>query len=321
MSIIDAYGHVSLPRFVSADEFLRVMDENDVESAVVCTAETCPDLAELSRAACTHGERMRAVGLPLGHTPQERRDCVAAQLDSGFVGIRIPDALAASEPGLLDLIGEAHATPFVVGGGGLSRGARALLGFLERFPECVVCAPHFAGVGDPASLTRDADVRALFEHPRFLVIFSRHGAFEPDALRVWTGALLHRVGFDRIMFGSEFPVCLWRDESYASTTRWIDTLDPAPDESARRAFLCGNARRHLFSRPAPPARSLDAKWCRMDLRKRAPVWLFPGASLEIPEESHRRLLASYLSRPVGERGSYREFVAKVLEGAAERLET
>jgi len=42
---------VALPRFMSADEFLRVMDDNGVEKAHICTAETCPDLAELSRAA------------------------------------------------------------------------------------------------------------------------------------------------------------------------------------------------------------------------------------------------------------------------------
>ena len=32
MPIIDAYAHVSLPRFLSAEEFLWVMDENDIDA-------------------------------------------------------------------------------------------------------------------------------------------------------------------------------------------------------------------------------------------------------------------------------------------------
>ena len=57
MTILDSYAHVALPRFMSADEFVRIMDENGVEKAHVCTAETCPDLAELSRAAVAQNSR------------------------------------------------------------------------------------------------------------------------------------------------------------------------------------------------------------------------------------------------------------------------
>src|ERR1039457_1797829 len=36
--IIDAWGHVSLPRFLSAEEFLAILDANGAEAAIVGTA-------------------------------------------------------------------------------------------------------------------------------------------------------------------------------------------------------------------------------------------------------------------------------------------
>src|ERR1022692_4279155 len=70
--IIDAWGHVSLPHFMSAEEYIALMDANGVESAVVGTAATCPDLRELSRAAMQFGDRLRTIGMPMGRSPPER---------------------------------------------------------------------------------------------------------------------------------------------------------------------------------------------------------------------------------------------------------
>ena len=78
MKIIDAYAHVSLPRFLSAEEFLWVMDENDVDAAIITGSEACPDVMELSRAIVTWPNRFRAVGMPLGRNEQDIRDAVQA---------------------------------------------------------------------------------------------------------------------------------------------------------------------------------------------------------------------------------------------------
>jgi hypothetical protein len=102
---IDAWGHVSLPRFMSAEEYLELMDANGVEAAIVGTAATCPNLTELSRTAVRYGNRFRVIGMPSGRTPQERVDCVKAQMDSGFQGIRLQTTVAVREPELLDIIG------------------------------------------------------------------------------------------------------------------------------------------------------------------------------------------------------------------------
>ena len=319
MKILDSYAHVALPRFMSADEFLRVMDDNDVESAMLCTAETCPDLAELSRAIVNHPGRFRSAGLPLGDSPANILDSVKAQLDSGFIGIRLPDTLASRQPEILDALGQAGGIPFMVGSDGFRVAAEVLHGFLERYPGCVVCAPHFAAPSVPSLFDSDQAVRRLFSHPRFLVIFSRQGAFEPGELLAWTRALTGVVGWDRIMYGSEYPVALYRDESYASTVEWIDNSGLSPDAAQKDAYLRGNALKHIFSRPAAKPAALAQKWCRMDLKRDAPVWLFRNPVREIPEGTNRKILEAFMAQGGEKAGSYRDFVTRFLAGSQRML--
>ena len=316
---IDACGHVSLPRFLSAEDFLRVLDANGGEAALLLTAETCPDLRELSRAAAQYPDRFRSVGMPMGNTPEERLACVTAQMDCGLTGIRLPAELIARQPELLDVIGKAGGHPFVIGSRALGPAAQLLLAFLDLYPDCLVCAPHFAGPTEPAVLSREGPVARLFRHPRFLVIFSRQGAMEQEQLRVWTRTVVEVAGWDRILYGSEYPVALWRDETYLSTQGWIDAAGLKPDPDQRRKFLYENARRYFF-RKRRPARVIDAKWHRMDWKRPAPVWLFTKNGVDLPEESHRKILLSYLAKGGDARlGSYRDYVTRLCIEMAEGL--
>ena len=115
MAIIDAYAHVALPRFLALEDMLRLMDREGVEAALLSTAETCPDLREISRALVAHPDRFRAVGMPVGRSGLHARDVIRAQLESGFSGIRVPAAFIAANPDVLDLLAEYRAFPLVVG--------------------------------------------------------------------------------------------------------------------------------------------------------------------------------------------------------------
>ncbi len=312
--IIDAYGHVSLPRQTTVERFLQVMDENGVEHALVSTAETCPDLWEVSRAGFQHPERMRSIGLPIGSTPQERRQRLRAQLQAGFVGVRIQARRIAAEPELLEPVGRAGGTPVLVGGDGYRVGAEAVLEFLHSYPECVVCAAHFAGPTDPTLVDRDRVVRTMYSHPRFLVVCSRHSAMDPQVLLPWAKMLVELVGWERLVFGSEWPVALWRDELYTETTRWMDRFHPSAAE--RQAYLHENARRHLWDRPCPRARLLEEPWARLPAEHNGTVRLFPKTTLDLPERTQQALLEDYLSRPLADRGRYSDFLAELLRCAA-----
>ncbi len=311
MPIIDIYGHVSLPRFLSTEEFLRLMDENDVECAVLSTADTCPDIQELSRARRAHPDRFRVVGMPLGADHAAILDGIREQLDSGFSGIRVPAAMVATHPDILEPIGQAGGFAIFVGTSGLREGAARIADFIDAYPASFAIAGHFGGPAEPALLDEDADVRRLFDHPSLHVAFTRHGAMGQLPLDAWAAAVVKRVGWGRVLWGSEWPVALWRNETYRSTLDWALRL--APSAAELEAFRYGNARRLLFARPAAAARPLALDL--MPFRKAAPVWLFPP-SLDLSEERHRRVQQAYVAWGGDKRGLYSEFVLEMVERGA-----
>jgi hypothetical protein len=317
--VIDAWGHVSLPRFLSAEEYIAILDANGAEAGIVGTAATCPDVRELSRAATNFGERLRVIGMPMGRSPGERIEGIEAQMECGFAGIRLQDRMIAQDPALLDAVGRFGGTPYLEGSAGYRVAAAQLLRFLERFPDCIVCGTHFAGPTDPAIFAREDAVARLFRHPRFLVIFSRQGFMDQEPLSAWTRALLPLTGWSRVLYGSEFPVALWRDESFRSTQGWIDAVGLKPSEEERNLFFYENARRHFFAKPRR-ARLLDAKWNRMELKTDSPVWLFVKNGVDLPEDTHRKILRAYLAKGGDARiGSYRDFVTRVFVEAVDKL--
>ncbi len=310
MNLIDIYAHVALPRFLSAEECLALMDREGVESAVLSTAETCPDLLGLSAALVAHPDHFRAIGMPVGRSPAHLRDAIRAQLASGFSGIRLPAAFVAANPDVLDIIGEARAIALVVGERGLSAAAALLVDFLARYPASAVIAGHFGGPTDPAILDTDPAVGALFSHPRLHVAFTRHGAMAHLPVEAWARALVARCGWSRLLWGSEWPVALWRDETYASTRDWALRLAPTPAELAD--FHHNNAHRLLFANGPVTARPLGPEWNLMDLRRPADVWLFPP-SLDLSEERHRPIMAAYTAWGGERTGRYSEFLLQMAE--------
>jgi hypothetical protein len=325
LKVIDAWGHVSLPRFFSADDFIQILDSNHAEAAVVGTAMTCPDLTELSHAIMKYPDRLRPIGLALGKRPEERLSFISAQLEAGFTGIRLPAPLIAKEPAILDLVGKYGRAAYVEGNDGYQVATRVLLNFMDKYPEAVACGTHFAGPTDTAIFGKDDLVRQLFRHPRFFVIFSRQGFQNQEILKPWTFALIEEAGWNKVMYGSEFPVALWRDETFKSTQDWIDTVGLNPTAEERHKFYYQNAH-DLFFQKRVPTHQIDAQWERMDMKSVAPVWLFQLQGIEshrgidLPEDAHRKIMVSYLAAGGDAKaGSYRDFVTNMLINTANKL--
>ena len=309
MPIIDAYAHVALPRFLAVEDLLRLMDREDVEAAVLSTAETCPDIQGISRALAAHPDRFRAVGMPVGGSPAHLRDAIRVQLDCGFSGIRLPAAFVAANPDILPLLGARGGFPLVVGERGLQVAAELLADFLEAAPGRLVIAGHFAGPAEPELLDQDPQIRRLFAHPGFHVAFTRHGALGHLPLEAWARAVIARIGWSRVLWGSEWPVALWRDETYRSTLDWVLRLDPP--EGALEAIRYGNAKRLLFG-TRTPATPLGPAWDMTAYRRPADVWLFPP-SLNLSEARHRPLMLAYEAWGGERRGRYSEFFLQMAE--------
>jgi len=317
--VFDAYGHVALPRFLSGEEFLRVMDDHGVGRALVCTAETCPDLGELSRSLCRWPDRFLVEGLPLGTAAAERLDGVKAQLDAGFCGIRIPESLLLAEPALGEAVGAAGGILLVVGSDGLRATAHQLLAWVARYPAGLVLAPHFASGGHPGLYAASPDLEALHRSPRFAAVFSRQGMFSRDPLLAWAVALMARTGRDRTLWGSEYPVALYRDETYAATLRWIEDAGLGLGPAELASFRGASASALLGTVACRSPHPLDRRWCRMDLATPQPVWLFPHGTLDLPESVNRAVVEAYLAEGGDKAGPYRAFLARVLARAAGAL--
>ena len=314
--MIDIYGHIGLPRFGSAEDFIAQMDANGVDQALLSTAQFCPDVLELARAARQYPERFRIVGLPVGPDSVTRCQIVSQQLQGGFSGIRIPATEALDNPALLDTVGRAGAFLIVVGFEPWLRFRDALHSFLERYPDCFIIGGHFAGVADPALIRPDGALHALYTHPRFHVAFSRQGLMDVKTLAPWADALVEVVGWKRLLWGSEWPVALWRNESYADTMRIVDRFHPS--QAQRNDFFEGNARRLVFSKPGPVVRQFTHADDIMKHKSPGRISLLPHG-MDISEAQHLQLMQAFFKSQQHLTKTYRDFVQETLMRGLESL--
>jgi predicted TIM-barrel fold metal-dependent hydrolase len=248
--IVDAYSHTGLPRFQSVADYRGIMQRAGIGRAVLSSFDSAPDLAGIHAAFTQEPATFRGLGVPLGKDQAEIAAGARAQLGAGFTGLRLTAGDVRERPFLLDLVGEAGGVVLAVGRLADPAYAEALLEALQRHNSLDVIGGHFAGGGEPSELERKP-VAALFAHPRFAVVFSRHGGYPPAAIQAWATAVLARTGWDRIMWGAEAPLLFWRNETIAQAMAWIDFLAPSPAD--RAAFFGGNAERIYFARPHRPA--------------------------------------------------------------------
>ncbi|HWD06779.1 MAG TPA: amidohydrolase family protein [Amycolatopsis sp.] len=309
--VIDGYLHIGLPRFQSASDALVVMDSAGIGKAVACPFTTCPDLVEVHRALRLAPERIRAAGLPLGADRGEVEKGIRAQLEAGFDGLRLSGQDVAERSWTLDALGDAVA--LVCGEQGLHTGAEALLSYLGRNPGALVLGGHFAGPVDPEELFRRYPATAeLFAHERFAVICSRQGLFDPPLMQDWTAALIERVGWRRLLWGSEAPVLHWRDEPIATAMRWIERFEPDAEQAAD--FYSGNAQRLVFDRPRREITELRLPFdpFAFEVAKPSPTWPY---GLPLDNRLTGRLLHGWLGWGGAGRGPLRQYLDEVLAGA------
>ncbi len=314
--MIDAYAHVGLPRFQSVEDYRATMALTGATRALLCAFDACPDIAEVHRAITLDPLAFRGLGLPIGPDRAATERGIAQQIEAGFVGLRLSGDEIAERPWALDALGAAGGLALVVGRDALAAPASHLLRYLERFPQGIVIGAHFAGPTDPAVLDRPGPARDLFRHPRFSVVCSRQGIFAAPLIEAWAAALVERLGWSRLMFGTESPVLFWRDEQVAPTPRWM--LRFRPDAAQEAAFFEDNAARLVFARPVAPPKSLalpfDPWSC--EVKRSVPMWPF---GLTMDTGLPARLVAGWIAWGGETRGSLGAYLGEVLDGALPKL--
>jgi hypothetical protein len=328
----DAYCHVGPPRFGTLEQAIRMFDLSGIPRGVLVLGPGMPAYRTLFRAMAQYPDRLRGVGILCGATASRRKEIAEMQVRAGAIGLRMEPPEVEANPEVLDLLGAAGKWIFAVGAaqGGHTGTVHALLGWLARYPRGRVAAPHFLAPTpfDPAT----DDGRALAEligHPRFFAIFSRHGGVGsrmpyPHAdLAPWVHQVIDIAGAERILWGSEFPVACWRNETLPECQGWLAELDPGLGESLLKGFHDDNARRLFFSGPVseleeqvPPA------WVEEEFDTRRKVPLLPHGTLHLSVSAYERLFDGFfatLGSSPGAQGSaarFSRYLESVLEDRA-----
>ena len=306
--ITDAYSHTGLPRFQTVADYRGVMERNGIRRAVLSAFDSSPDLAGIHAAFTQRPEVFRGRGVPLGNDRTELETAVAAQLAAGFAGLRLTESDVTERPWLLDMVARQQRIALIAGRAASPDCARVLLAALERHEQLVVLGCHFAGGGEPKQLD-EPGVAALFAHPRFSVIFSRHGGYQPSAILAWAEAVLARTGWGRLLWGAEAPVLFWRNETMPQAIAWIDHLHPT--EAERAAFLGGNADRIYFSRPVQSA-PLELPFEPRERIREIPATMWMHG-LPVRQDLAGRLVHSWLA--AGGQGTLGEHLQALLDRA------
>lgn len=317
--VVDAYAHVGLPRFLDLADYRALMAENGITRAVLSAFDSSPDLRALHAALCSSPSAFRVLGVPLGDGRAETEAGVRAQLAAGFSGLRLTAEDVRERPWLLDALGRASGVAVVCGPVADPEVAAALLRHLAAYDRCAVVAGHFGTVADPGVLA-SGPVADLFAHPRFSVVFSRHGGYPAHAVERWAEAVVARTGWRRVLWGSEVPVLFLRDETVAGALSWVDRLGPT--ERERADFLAGNAERLYFSRPvgdgrgAVPPLELPFEPARRAVDR--PSALLPNG-LAFDQRLAGRLVRGWLAWGGAARGTPGAYLVEVLDGALPAL--
>ncbi|MGW3813245.1 amidohydrolase family protein [Streptomyces sp. NPDC005046] len=213
-------------------ELLALAEESPLVAGVVgWTDLTRPDVAE---------ELARLLEAPGGHHLRGIRHQVQAESDPGWL-LR-PDVrrglAAVAEAGLVyDLIVVPHQLPVCAGAAADHPGLTFVLDHLGK-------PPIVGGVLDPWA----SAVRELAALPNTvcklsgMVTEADPARWTPDDLRPYADTVLEAFGPDRMMFGSDWPVCTLA-ATYGQVLRTAEELTAGLLESERQAVFTGTATR------------------------------------------------------------------------------
>lgn len=335
--LVDAYCHIGDPKYGTLPDVVRFFARLSIEQGVLVLGPGIPDLDSLIWARQHFGDRIRVMGVPFGETEEQRLELGEVQMKIGISGMRLmPFELEPNRP-LIDRMGERGLWLFAINPfdapAGLSGApsddamgtTRFLLDWLERHSSGRVASPHFLRPLRFEDMVEDAGLfRALLQHPRYHAIFSRHGGAHSSQpyphrdLLPWVEQMAELVTWQRLMWGSEFPIVYQRSEQPEAVRDWLLNLGVRISESEQAGFYANNARRLFFESEAPALEPVEIPaWVEAQIDREQTVYLFPSNQVFIPMEDHGTLLSQYMKTAEAEPDlDYAGYVARLLSEQA-----
>jgi len=319
---IDSYLHVGHPRFGSAEDALRTMDAHDIERAVWVHGPYLPDFPALLAGMRLAGDRIRCVSVPLAPWQGDQRqaeELVDRMLDAGVRGFRIQGQEYERIEYLLACTGERGGWIYAINPHQKPEYAERLLRWLGDHEDALVVLPHFLGT-DASAIDRP-HMGELLAHQRVAAILSRHGGASQEAyphpdLAPWAETVIERCGWDRVLWGGEYPVLYWRDETLPAAREWLRALLGEVSDTHWRAFTHDNAERLLFAAEAehdPQAGSPE--WLRWDANDVA------LKTFALDGELHARVLAAYVRANADSLSGFHDFLRRTLARGLDRAQS
>ncbi|MEZ4664896.1 MAG: amidohydrolase family protein [Caldilineaceae bacterium] len=335
-SLTDAYAHIGLPKYGSLQDVGRFFARLRIQQGVLVLGPGIPDLYSLMLAHQYFGENVRSMGIPFGVTKTQRLELGELQMQLGVSGLRIMPAELAENPVLLERLGQAGLWLFAINPFDSAQTVRLLLDWLERHPSGKVASPHFLRPRPLAQMLAERNIEqtlgyALLQHPRYHAIFSRQGGvgsgevYPHPNLRPWVEQIAEQTTWQRILWGSEFPIIYQRNEQPEAARDWLLKLGVPISAQDAADFYTNNAQRLFFADPPPQPEiawheiSMPA-WVQPQIDQQATVYLFPTNQIFIPMQDHATLLSRYLELTQAEPTlGYAEFIARELSMRAEQI--
>lgn len=330
--LIDSYTHIGLPKYGSLSDVGRFFTRLHIQKGVLVLGPGIPDLHSLLQARRHFGNNVRLMGIPFGATEVQRLELGELQIRLGISGMRIMPSELAENPMLIDRLGETGLWLFAINPFDSPQIVRLLLDWLERHPNGKIASPHFLRPHplDQTLAARGVDPQlfnTLLQHPRFHAIFSRQGgvgsheAYPHTDLRPWVEQIAGQTTWQRILWGSEFPIIYQRNEQPEDARDWLLKLGVQIDMQDAADFYSHNAQRLFFADPPPPSQDIAIPpWVQQQIDQQATVYLFPHNQIFIPMQDHATLLSRYLELTQQEPTlGYADFIARELSTRAKQI--
>ncbi len=303
-SLTDAYAHIGNPKYGTLENVGVFLECLQIEGCVLVLGPGLPDLASLKMARESYGTRIRCMGIPFGETEAQRRELGEMQIDMGISGMRVMPSEFQSNKVLMDRLGEKGLWLFAIHPQESSQSIRFLLTWLECHPDGRIASPHFLSPTAMKKSVKDPGLfKELLRHPRFYGIFSRQGGvgstqpYPHHDLLPWVTDLAEEMTFDRLMWGSEFPILYQRNEQPEDARDWILNLNIVLSPQEQEAFYHGNAARCFFGEEPNTANNhlMIPQWVEGQVDQKSKVYVFPNSPMHIPMAEYNALLTDYLN--------------------------
>jgi predicted TIM-barrel fold metal-dependent hydrolase len=209
--IIDAYAHCGVSKYFPVEKVRAVMSTAGVDRAVLCQHLGEYDNRYLESVIRKYLEQFRAVCLVDPAEPDAGRKLQLWRNTGCFSGLRLPVETLADNFPLCAQAAELGFVLLVYAAAGIASAISPIRRLIAECPDVKIVISH---LGNPkvedGKMIRGWELLDLSELPNVFVLLSGLSMFceFPHApLAEFVAQVIARFGADRIMWGSNYPVC------------------------------------------------------------------------------------------------------------------